>query len=475
MIENRKIEQSLHRLRKWSEKPQWVDFLDETYFNHLNYALRDLDITEDEIFDCLSPEETNLMNGVIYEDFITEYFGEDGELNVISDFLKRRGLREPPIARQFLKSLLDSTMSIYEVVELDLNGPTMKVRDLLQKDMTLAIQKSSDMERWAIWDCVGARVVSMSGKHYFTNGTLRLSRGLSKVIVESTYKIARHIQRKIIKRARIVHKNSTEIPFVSQEVLCAAVPIATMLTHAWLEETIELEDMPLPILHNTDHEEIIICEVQFPIRGDLTELIAKLDEFEEFERLEEENAWSWFESKSSDHWLTQNQKDSPESQKKLISSKYDIESTATGYVSISSKSLVLSVNSAERADRGKVLLESRLGNLVGQSLTSYHDLEQIMKQPPDSTDLDFPIMDEEEIALQNSYIKEHYYRVLDEPVPMLGNKTPRKAAATKKGRSEVVEWLKSLENFEHRCAQKDGIEPLDLTWMWEDLKIEMPR
>ena len=478
MIANRKIDQAWIRLIKWSEKPQWVDFLNHIYSNHLDFAFYELELMEEELFDYLDPETGDSIHHAIFEDFFTTFFGVDGELNVINDYLKRRGSREPAVVRQFLKALLDSSVSIFEIVELEPNGRTMKVRDLLQEDMTLTIQKSSELDHWVIWDCMGARVVSMSGKHYITNGARLLSRSLAKEIVVSVNSITREKERDIIRRMRFISQNSAAIPSISREILCAVIPMSSMITHAWLEELVAIAEAPLPTLHNTDDEEIMICEVQFPILGDLTDLIATLDgfdDFEDFERSEEETSWRWLEPGGPTDRLARRQKDSSESKEISGPSEFGMDSTVIGYIRIRSKSLVLTVNSVERADRGKMLLESRLGNLVGNSLTSYQELEQAMLERPDSPAEERPIMNEEVSEIQGDYLKEHYGRVLDGPVPMLGNKIPRKAVKTKKGRSEVVEWLKTMENLECRRSQIVGSEPFDMTWIWGELKIDALR
>ena len=77
-------------------------------------------------------------------------------------------------------------------------------------------------------------------------------------------------------------------------------------------------------------------------------------------------------------------------------------------------------------------------------------------------------------AVVRAQYEEHYRQVLDESVPMLGNRTPRRAAKTKKGRAAVVEWLKGIENLESRSAVEDGRRPVDLSWLWEELKIPRP-
>jgi hypothetical protein len=61
--------------------------------------------------------------------------------------------------------------------------------------------------------------------------------------------------------------------------------------------------------------------------------------------------------------------------------------------------------------------------------------------------------------------------MLDEPIPMLGDLTLRKAATTKRGRDQVVAWLKFLEN---QSAQHDVSNPIaeyDFGWIWEQLGV----
>jgi hypothetical protein len=79
-----------------------------------------------------------------------------------------------------------------------------------------------------------------------------------------------------------------------------------------------------------------------------------------------------------------------------------------------------------------------------------------------------------EVAEQaiHTFLDDHYRRTLDNPVPALDGKTPRQAAKTKKGRSQVIEWLKRLENSEYRRAASQGQKPYDTAWMWRELKLE---
>ena len=68
------------------------------------------------------------------------------------------------------------------------------------------------------------------------------------------------------------------------------------------------------------------------------------------------------------------------------------------------------------------------------------------------------------------HLDRHYRETLDQPIPALGDKTPREAVRSATGRKKVVEWLKYLEN---RSAKAEGtpMAEYDFRWMWEELGV----
>ena len=64
-----------------------------------------------------------------------------------------------------------------------------------------------------------------------------------------------------------------------------------------------------------------------------------------------------------------------------------------------------------------------------------HSEQDIVRLPPD-----------EERSIVHQALTDHFRKTLDEPIPALGNQTPRKAVKTAKGRKKVIAWLKMLEN-----------------------------
>lgn len=84
-----------------------------------------------------------------------------------------------------------------------------------------------------------------------------------------------------------------------------------------------------------------------------------------------------------------------------------------------------------------------------------------------------PNMSEEERrAIIHASLDRHYRNLLDQPIPVLGNKSPRAAARTAKGRVKVVDWLKTLENRAAESAGRNGeIANYSFNWLWTELGV----
>ena len=214
----------------------------------------------------------------------------------------------------------------------------------------------------------------------------------------------------------------------------------------------------------------MLSTVRFPIAGSDADVAAALDAVPEFDRDDGgELLWSW------------RGRELPRLELPESLAGNDPEA-GTGYLTlgqaeITGGALLLRVNSVERAEKGRDLLVASLGGLLGNPLTSHEDPatglgESAEERPPAPRDLDIPPEIAE--AVLGAHFEEHYRRVLDEPIPMLGNVTPRKAAKSRRGRAAVVEWLKEIENGEARQAAQTGRQPFDTAWLWEELKIPRP-
>jgi hypothetical protein len=147
-----------------------------------------------------------------------------------------------------------------------------------------------------------------------------------------------------------------------------------------------------------------------------------------------------------------------------------------GHMELRGKWLVLKVNSAGRAERGKQMLMKLLGGLVATPVTDTQSVQSALEEhrarKRSSAEEAAPKLPPEEAArVMRELLDRHYRRVIDEPLPALGNLPPREAVRTPEGRQKVIGWLKNLENGEGRRARKDGTPPYDFSWMWCELGV----
>jgi len=135
---------------------------------------------------------------------------------------------------------------------------------------------------------------------------------------------------------------------------------------------------------------------------------------------------------------------------------------------------ILTVSSAARAERGRALLAQVLGELVAEPLTEIQTLEQMQAAPPRRTSgSEKSVPPEIQAELVHDMLNRQYRSLIDEPVPMLGDISPRAASKTARGRKILVVWLKHLENHSRRAEdQNDPMATYDFTWLWRELKVQ---
>jgi hypothetical protein len=244
-----------------------------------------------------------------------------------------------------------------------------------------------------------------------------------------------------------------------------------MFTQSWLIDAVDRALAPMPEIRNSDGDPIVFSEIRFPIEGDAVKAAAILDRTDGFERDEvDEPRWTWQAQGSPSQGMPRSRREEVTFVSQDLAGR-----TSLGDAEIAGDVLVVRTNSAERAERARDLLAGQLGELVGCPLTSHQDLERLLEERPESkpTESDLP----PEIAEQaiHAYLDDHYRRTLDDPLPILDGRSPRKAVRTKKGRAQVVDWLKQLENSESRRAAGQGHEPYDMAWIWRELRLDEHR
>ena len=240
---------------------------------------------------------------------------------------------------------------------------------------------------------------------------------------------------------------------VAREVMVRTPLFARILSQFWLFDAVAQAQAPAPEVRNTDDEAMVFCEARFPLTGDEARVAAVLDGIEEFEREEDgEPRWRWVAAGSPFHRAARHRKGRAVTE----SSEHAIGTTSLGYTETRKGTLVLSVNSQERAGRGRELLASRLGDLVGPALIAIQTPERALEEGSEPAGPDEPaIPPVEAVQAIRSYLDDHYRRTLDDPLPMLDSKALR----------ERVNRLASEGNYVAKSARS----------LLADLHVEVAR
>ena len=464
------VDKATENLFEWAEREEWEGLRLEIYDAHIDPAADALDMSGDDIAELLG-DSAFMLHVFITEDFLTARFGEDDKQNVIDDYLKRRGWREAVSAKRYLEALRDSVVSLYEIVDVD-PGRSVTVRDLILGGEAVTVNEKQGSQSLARWDRVAARVVTVNGREHFTGGILRFRHEASEELLSVFDEMAERMQEELREAAEETGDDSPIELEAVRRLIVLGLPCAPVFSEHWTIDTITRLRAPLPELRNSDNEAIVFSEVRFPVAGDEAKVAAVLDGIEALEREDEgdEARWAWLAPGSPFERRNRAREEPPAAEAENTTFM-----TSLGAATLASGALVLAVNSRERAERGRDLLESSLGDLVGSPLISHQDPEQAMAQFAGQPEDEPEIPPEEAAWIVHAYLDKHYRRTLDEPIPMLDGKTPRQAAATTEGRAQAIDWLKHLENEEQHRAAQQGEEPYDTAWIWRELGIEAPR
>jgi hypothetical protein len=322
------------------------------------------------------------------------------------------------------------------------------------------------------WDRIAARLLHVNGNYVFSGGMLpfpqEVAQDLLRVLAESRKEYKREHSWATGMEARTENLEENLDELFLQEA-------APAFTSIWLMDILERLHGPMPELVNRDEEALVFTETRFPfVAEQLDEIMRRLDAASEWER-DNPDGTAWV-------WLPEPDASGKKSIRGLSIETYQGgQRLISGTLALAPGALTLTTNSVERTNRAKEVLAALLDGLVGPALIKLQTPEQLMTEnqihrnsdndgePANSID---PELAAEVI---HNMLDQHYRQCLDEPIPMLGDKSPRQRVKSKKGKEQVIEWLKSLENNELRRAATQGHKPYDSRWMWDELKLDAHR
>ena len=358
-----------------------------------------------------------------------------------------------------MRGLRNSIMSLYEASAI-VPGKSFRARDLLRGGEPVVISERTATRTLAEWDRIAARIVVQGQKRI-------LSGGLFAFPFESSERLIGDLRRG--QSSRSGRSTSASKEAISDDALREMAPL---FTSTWLLDVLpKALGLLRPTIHNSDGDEVVFHEVQFPfVPTAMSEAIT--DRLEAISGLHRENEtfWNWLAEPGS----TRPSKRRDDAEKALgWNVTMEDGSTVLGNVEIKERSLVVSVNSAARAERAIAMLRPVLGALVAPPLTQIQTIDQMLAQQQDRPRPASDIPVEIQIRLVHESLDRQYRALLDQPVPMLGDVTPRRAARTAAGREKLAVWLKHLENRSRQ--QPDPADPIatyNFAWLWRELKVE---
>jgi hypothetical protein len=454
----------LQGLIKWSMRDPWRDRFDQILEHHLLPACDETGVATDDIVSIVGKDLfLSTVWACAFEDFVTREF-EDGA-NVVDEYLKRRGWKEPASVRTYMAALRNSTMSFYEVSGI-VPGESFRARDLARGGEPVVISEQSATRWLKPWDRIAARIVQVGSKMQIGGGVLLYEAETAETCIEALHELrkrSRPKRRKFSKAMPQLFSEPAADELASTEVLRE---IAPMFTTFWLVDLIErVREPKIPDLRNFEGDPLLLCEARYPFAAGTTrDHIEAVLAHREFRRADA-NFWNWISLKKSAVRASEGSL--------TFETRADDGTLVLGGIELQADALVLSVNSQRRRDLGCTLLSAILGARVGQPLLKTETVDQMMasERPTARQQLDIP--EEERCAIVHDSLDRHYRDVLDQPVPMLGGKSPRALVRTKSGRIKVAGWLKMMENSTAKAADHNSaLSIYDFGWLWNELGID---
>jgi hypothetical protein len=312
----------------------------------------------------------------------------------------------------------------------------------------------------------------MGPQMVISGAVLPCDREVSEKVLKLLRNVIKRTDKERQKLADLVRRDVNDPAIVngfSQAALLRAA--APTITTVWLIDIIDRATVPqIPEVRNAEGDELLFCTLHYPFAegaaaDDLRLALSRCPEL----RQASATFWSWTGPQRSAKSLGA-QKQPLKSQ--TFTTTLDDGSLVLGNVELKDKALILSVNSQARAERGRVLLSEALDGLVAQPLVEIQTLEQYMATRDPAPPLGLNLSEQERRTIIHDSLDRHYRDLLDQPIPALGNESPRAAARTANGRAKVVNWLKTLENHTAKFAgSNEEMATYDFSWLWMELGV----
>jgi len=457
MINNKKqkeINKSINHLLKYVEKPKWSILKQDYYGDMWTSVAEELSTTDEEIIHGLM-QGNYLSNTLVFlfENFITLHF-EDDEPSMLEEYIKQRGWRETPYARQYLRALEKATIGLFEIMDSK-KGAFVDVREL-GCDEVQRIYDYSTSQNAPKFSWLATKVITVKGKKMFSGSCLHFNiDSIEELFADITNE--REVASEIINKRNQDNPND-EIGKAQGELLAdmhISMVLPDIIFNSWVINAYLVLTKHQPVILNKDDELFKQVDVVFPIAPeDKKNIITRLNDADFLDNVEKNKKWAW---------LGCHKNKIPE-----------LGTTLLGEFTLTNKNIKLSANSENRAKKGQEYIKKLLKGLIGSPLITEKSMQDLLadtKSSRKSANTNLLENSEESKTIISNVLTEHYKKTLDEKIPTLDNKTPRQCAQDKKMKLKLIQWLKGLESSSSNSTQ---MQDYSFQWMWEELSLKYP-
>jgi hypothetical protein len=331
-------------------------------------------------------------------------------------------------ARAFARALRGTRMRLYEVSSI-VPGISITLRDVLADGLVTVAERMAS-RTLNQFDWVAARVVQ-----HGQSGQPEMERGVMSIPALSRQNLRAQLAQLLAAAADKDERAAFE------------EDLPALIHEFWVGSVLAPR---IPELRNTDGEPILITRVHFEVL-DQSGLEHALDGHASFSR-DQTDRWSWA---------------GPNAHGAEVS---------IGNIKLDGKSLLLETNSKARAERGTRLLNELAQGAIVERATTHEDPAHALREGSahevsDASEPQIPPEIAEALVLDH-YAK-HYQKWIDEPLPVLDDRSPRAAAQQPALRARLVGLIHELEGMYQR-ALRDEAPAYDPSWMWTELGLHAP-
>ncbi len=473
---------------KLMEGTHWQDRYRQIVEEHYKSAASLLDI--DSIVYFVGKEQRlATMTFFAFDDFLTRRFGDNGDENVVTDFVENifevKNDRELAYQLGYFKAIRDSRVTIFEVVDI-VPDQSYTVRDFVYGgDLIEVSGNRHQADTVKLWQCIAGRLVDYDEAVFMSPLSLPFDQQMVGIFLKELEQTVAQIQQ----QNRRTNKANESKPLadgsghVCRNDVLADLPIAAMISNSWNQTLDQRGETRIglhpPTLGNIEGGIAELIEAVFRVVGNRKQIAQQINELPWAIKCGD-HQWNWgvplrvlleiAENKSSDSdndWVVDE------------TVKDDDSIQWTGLVELDAKYLRFWATSKDRSDVGIKVIKSKLGKQISLPLTTSMDtgdLASIRNSPnqrifgKDRKPIPQAVF---EVFSQTREL--FFAKSLDIPSQDYNGKTPREMANSVPDRRKALEWLKMRECTDQVVSEKKGCKLYDFGWMWDELGFDRSR